>query len=173
MNSILVIDNEESICDFLSILLEKEGYEVITAINGQIAGKYIGENDFVLVLTNISMPNSSGIKVLENVKETSPGIHVIMMTDFASAETVVEAMKKGTYDYITKPFHIEDLRLFIKNAIEKKKLHDENAYLKSSLNNKYQFSNIFGISPAMDKFYQSMRYRMQKYKITVKTDFEE
>jgi len=154
MNSILVVDNEESICDFLSILLEKEGYEVVTANNGQVAGKYIRENDFALVLTDIKMPNSSGIKVLETVKETSPGTPVIMMTAFASAETAVEAMKKGAYDYISKPFQIEDLKLIIKNAIEKKNLHDENTYLKSALNTKYQFSNIVGKSPAMDKVYQ-------------------
>ncbi len=154
MNSILVVDNEESICDFLSILLEKEGYEVVTANNGQAAGKYIRENDFDLVLTDIKMPNSSGIDVLKAVKETSPGTPVIMMTAFASAETAVEAMKKGAYDYISKPFKIDDLKLSLKNALEKKKLHDENIYLKTALNNKYQFSNIIGKSPAMEKVYR-------------------
>lgn len=154
MSSILVVDNEESICDFLSILLEKEGYEVITANNGQTAGRYIRENDFDLVLTDIRMPNSSGIKVLETVKETSPGTPVIMMTAFASAETAVEAMKKGAYDYVSKPFKIEDLKLILKNAIEKKKLHDENAYLKTALNDKYQFSNIIGKSSSMEKVYR-------------------
>ncbi len=154
MSSILVVDNEESICDFLSILLEKEGYEVVTANNGQVAGKYIRENDFDLVLTDIRMPNSSGIKVLETVKETSPGTPVIMMTAFASAETAVEAMKKDAYDYVSKPFKIEDLKLILKNAIEKKKLHDENVYLKTALNDKYRFDNIIGKGPAMEKIYR-------------------
>ena len=154
MNSILVVDNEESICDFLSILLEKEMHEVVTANNGKVAGKYIRENDFALVLTDIRMPNSSGIKLLETVKETSPETPVNMMTAFAPAETAVEAMGKGAYDYIYKPFQIEGLKLIIKNAVEKKKLHDENTYLKPALNNKYQFFNIVGKSPATDKVYQ-------------------
>ncbi|NIP99428.1 MAG: response regulator, partial [Nitrospinaceae bacterium] len=95
-----------------------------------------------------------GIEVLESVKQLQAETPVVMMTAYASAETAVEAMKKGAYDYISKPFKIEDLQLIIKNAIEKKQLSDENRYLKSQLNDKYGFGNIIGKSSVMKSLFK-------------------
>ncbi len=154
MNSILVVDDEKSLRDFLTIMLENEGYEVDTADSGEKAVKLIHEKEFDMVLTDFKMKRSNGIEVLEAVKAHNPVTPVVLMTAYASAETAVEAMKKGAYDYISKPFKIEDLQLIIKNAIEKKKLSDENQYLKSALKEKFGFSNIVGKSSAIQKVFK-------------------
>ncbi|MGV7221654.1 MAG: sigma-54-dependent transcriptional regulator [Nitrospinales bacterium] len=153
MSNILVVDDEKSMCDFLSIMLEKDGYGVKVAQNGISAAKLIKENDFDVVITDVQMPQSNGLDVLDAVNKTRPNTPVVMMTAYATAETAVEAMKKGAYDYISKPFNIEDLQLIIKNAVEKKSLSDENTYLKSELSNKHQFSDIVGKSQKMLKLF--------------------
>ncbi len=153
MDNILVVDNEKSMCEFLSIMLGKEGYRVYTASNGQEALVKIKDSALDVVITDFRMPVSNGIEVLEAVNLEQPNTPVVMMTAYASAETAVEAMKKGAYDYISKPFQIEDLKLIIKNAVEKKKLSDENKYLKSALKEKYEFTNIIGKSPALIKVF--------------------
>jgi two-component system response regulator PilR (NtrC family) len=153
MSNILIVDDEKSMCDFLSIMLEKDGYGVKVAQNGISAAKLIKENDFDVVITDVQMPKSNGLDVLDAVNKTLPNTPVVMMTAYATAETAVEAMKKGAYDYISKPFNIEDLQLIIKNAVEKKGLADENKYLKSALSNQHQFSNIVGKSQKMLKLF--------------------
>ncbi|MFQ5451555.1 MAG: sigma-54-dependent transcriptional regulator [Nitrospinaceae bacterium] len=154
MNSILVVDDEKSLRDFLTIMLENEGYEVQTAESGEKAVDLIHERAFDLVITDYRMREANGIEVLEAVKRNHASIPVVLMTAYASAETAVEAMKKGAYDYISKPFKIEDLQLIIKNAVEKKRLSDENLHLKSELNEKFGFTNIVGNSPAMQKVFR-------------------
>jgi len=153
MSSILVVDDEKSLREFLTIILEEQGYEVDTASDGDTAIRLIQEKPFDLTLTDIRMRKSSGIDVLTAVKELQPNTPVVMMTAYATAETAVEAMKKGAYDYISKPFKVEDLHLLIKNAIDKKKLTDENTYLKSALKEKNHFSNMVGKSASMQKIF--------------------
>ena len=154
MNSILVVDDEKSLRDFLTIMLENEGYGVETASSGEKAVKLILEKDFDLVLTDFRMKKANGIEVLEAVKKQNPITPVVLMTAYASAETAVEAMKKGAYDYISKPFNVEDLQLMVKNAIEKKTLADQNVYLKSALKDKFGFDNFIGSSPAMRRIFK-------------------
>ena len=132
-------------------MLEKDGHQGGAARTGEVAVKMIEESDFDVVLTDINMPRANGIDVLDAVKRIHSSTPVIMMTAFASAETAVETMKKGAYDYITKPFKIEDLQLIIKNAVEKKQLSAENTYLKTALKEKYEFANIIGKSESMQK----------------------
>ena len=122
MSSILVADDEKSLRDFLVIMLEEEGYQVVTASSVEKANKLIRENEFDLILTDIRMGRSSGIEVLDTARNTLPDTPVVMMTAYASAETAVTAMKKGAYDYISKPLKIEDIQLIVKNALEKRKL---------------------------------------------------
>ncbi|CAI2718098.1 sigma-54-dependent transcriptional regulator [Nitrospina watsonii] len=149
MSKILVVENEKSMRDLLTIVLEKDGHEVETARNGEVAVEMVQEHQYDVVLTDINMPRANGIDVLDAVNRTLPGTPVIMMTAYASAETAVETMKKGAYDYLSKPFKIEELQLIIKNAAEKKRLADENSYLKSALKDKYQFASIIGKSEGM------------------------
>ncbi len=154
MNSILVVDDEKSLRDFLTIMLENEGYEVETASSGEKAVKLILEKEFDLVLTDFRMKKANGIEVLEAVKEHNPITPVVLMTAYASAETAVEAMKKGAYDYISKPFNVEDLQLTVKNAIEKKALADQNNFLKSALKDKFGFTNFIGSSASMQRIFK-------------------
>lgn len=154
MKSILVVDDEKSLRDFLTIMLENEGYQVQTASGGEKAVKLVQETDFDLVLTDFRMKRTNGIEVLDAVKLRNPVTPVVLMTAYVSAETAVEAMKKGAYDYISKPFKVEDLQLIVKNAIEKKSLADENQYLKSELNDKYGFANFIGGGPSMKKVFE-------------------
>ena len=154
MSSILVVDDEKSLRDFLTIMLENEGYVVQTASSGEKAIKLAHETAFDLVLTDFRMKRADGIEVLEAVKSYNPDTPVVLMTAYASAETAVEAMKKGAYDYIAKPFKIEDLQIIVKNAIEKKILSDQNQYLKSALDDKYGFTNFIGRSQVMKNIFK-------------------
>ncbi len=111
MNPILDIDDERSLREFLTIMLENEGYEVVSADSGQKAVALIEKNVFDLVITDIRMRQSNGIDVLKVVKQVGPQTRVVMMTAYASAETAVEAMKIGAYDYISRPFKVDDLQI--------------------------------------------------------------
>ncbi len=166
MSSILVADDEKSLRDFLVIMLEEEGYQVVTASSVEKATKLIRENEFDLILTDIRMGRSSGIDVLDAARNTLPDTPVVMMTAYASAETAVTAMKKGAYDYISKPFKIEDIQLIVKNALEKRRLAAENRLLKTALNDRFQFSNIIGKSEPIQKIFALVK-KVAQSKATV------
>ncbi|MBT3922588.1 MAG: sigma-54-dependent Fis family transcriptional regulator [Nitrospina sp.] len=166
MNSILIVDDEKSLRDFLVIMLEEEGYRVITAPGVDKAIKLIRENIFDLILTDIRMGGSNGIDVLDEARNTLPDTPVVMMTAYASAETAVIAMKKGAYDYISKPFKIEDIQLIVKNALEKRKLAKENRLLKSALDDRFQLVNILGKSEPIQKIFNLVE-KVAKSKATV------
>ena len=150
---ILVVDDEQSMREFLDIMLKKEGYKVSLASNGEEVLKYIDKDIFDLVLLDIRMPKMDGIAVLKRIKSTSPETVVIMITAYASADTAIKAMKEGAYDYITKPFKIDEIKLIIKNALEKKHLQKENILLKQVVRDRYVFDNIIGQSPKMLALY--------------------
>jgi two-component system response regulator PilR (NtrC family) len=154
MRTILVVDDERSMREFLSIMLEKEGYKVVTADNGNDALKFIRNNNSDLIITDIKMPKVSGIEILRESMTLHPHTPVIMITAFASTEVAVGAMKLGAYDYITKPFKVDEIKVIIKNAIERKSLLDENISLREELKGRYQFSNIIGKSDKMQKVYE-------------------
>ena len=153
MRTILVIDDERSMREFLSIMLEREGYSVVTKDNGNDALEFISKNKYDLIITDIKMPKMSGIDILRESMALHPNTPVIMITAFASTEVAVEAMKLGAYDYITKPFNVDEIKIIIKNAIEKKSLFDENISLKEELKGRYQFSNIVGKSDKIHKVF--------------------
>ena len=153
MSSILIVDDEKSLRDFLVIMLEEEGYQVVTSPSAEKAIKLIRENIIDLVLTDIRMGRSNGIDVLDAARKVLPDTPVVIMTAYASAETAVTAMKKGAYDYISKPFKIEDIQLIVKNALEKKKLTEENRFLKIALKDRFQLTNIIGKSGPIQKIF--------------------
>ena len=146
MSRILLVDDEKNLLEFLNIMLTNEGYHVTVACGGNEAIDILHKNEFDVVLTDIKMPRVDGIEVLKFVKESSPDTMVIMITAFASHETAVEAMKSGAYDYITKPFNNEQIKLVIKKAIEKRLLVRENLYLKRKLEKETGSRNIIGKS---------------------------
>jgi two-component system response regulator PilR (NtrC family) len=143
--------------DFLSIMLKKEGYSVTTAEDGEAAGRLIRKEMFDLVLTDVKMPKISGLQVLKTVKEASPDTIVLMITAFASTEAAIEAMKEGAYDYLTKPFQIEEVKLIIRNALEKKRLRAENQLLKKKVRGTATLEDIIGRSGPMQNVMQVMK----------------
>jgi two-component system response regulator PilR (NtrC family) len=154
-NKILVADDEQSMREFLDIMLKKEGYRVTLAGNGEEVLKLIEKDIFDLVLLDIRMPKMDGIAVLKKIKAAFPETIVIMITAYASTDTAIKAMKEGAYDYITKPFKsIEEIKVIIKNALEKKNLQTENLLLKQVVKDRYQFGNIIGQSPKMQALYE-------------------
>jgi two-component system response regulator PilR (NtrC family) len=157
VNKILIIDDEQSMRDFLSIMLKKEGYDVVAAEAGTDALKAVQTEIFDLVISDVKMPGLDGIDVLRTVKESSPETVVIMITAYASAETAVEAMKLGAYDYITKPFKVDEIKLIIQKALEKRHLRKENILLKREMGARPGFENFIGTSESMQKVFLLIR----------------
>jgi len=146
---ILVVDDEQSMLDFLSVLLVESDYQVTTASSVTEGRKTIAGSNFDLVLCDITMPDGSGLDLLREIKALDERTSVIMMTAYTSTETAVEAMKRGAYDYVSKPFDVEELKVVVQKALEKAQLVDENVYLRRELEGKYRFSNIIGRSRRM------------------------
>jgi len=152
-DKILVADDEKSMREFLDIMLKKEGYKVTLASNGEEVMKLIEKDIFDLALVDIRMPRQDGISALKRIKSISPETVVIVITAYASADTAIKAMKEGAYDYITKPFKIDEIKLIIQNALEKKHLQKENLLLKQVVRDRYHFENIIGQSSKMLELY--------------------
>ncbi len=152
-SKILIVDDEVSMREFLEIMLSKEGYKVSSAGNGKEALNMLNDTIYDLIVSDVQMPGMNGIELLRNVKEVCPDTTVIMITAYASTESGVEAMKAGAYDYITKPFKVDEIKLIIKNALEKKRLEVENLLLKREFRERYSFGNILGNSPEMLRVY--------------------
>ncbi|MFN7904078.1 MAG: sigma-54-dependent transcriptional regulator [Pseudobdellovibrionaceae bacterium] len=154
---ILVVDDEDSIREFLEIMLKKDGYEVTLAEDGLKAKEILSKKSFDMVISDLQMPNMTGIELLKHVKETIPDLVFLMITAFGTAETAVEAMKMGAYDYLTKPFKIDEVRLNIQNALRSKNLEVENRTLKKELNKEYSFQNMIGNSPIMHQIFELIK----------------
>jgi len=148
---ILIVDDEASLRDMLAVLLRREGYEIESADNGQAALEKIADQSFDLIISDIRMPIISGIDLLRQLREQDDETTVIMITAFSSTEEAVEAMKLGAYDYITKPFKNDEIRLVVKNALERRQLQRENRQLKQQLKQRFSFRNLIGDSAAMNK----------------------
>lgn len=153
MGRILIVDDEKSMRELLTIMLRKDGHETVMAEDGLKAVNLIKEDIFDLVITDVKMPRMDGVDVLKAVKDASPETIVIMITAYATAETAVEAMKEGAYDYILKPFKVDEIKLVIRNALEKKMLRVENTLLKREIEADKGFENFVGRSPAMEKVF--------------------
>jgi two-component system response regulator PilR (NtrC family) len=154
---ILVVDDEESIREFLEIMLKKEGYEVSTAEDGMVAKEMLTKKTFDMVISDMQMPNMTGIELLKFVKDTYSDVVFMMITAFGTTETAVDAMKMGAYDYVTKPFKIDEVRLNIQNALRSKNLETEVRVLKKELVKEYSFQNMVGNSPAMHSIFDLVK----------------
>ncbi len=154
---ILVVDDEESIREFLEIMLKKEGYEVTCVEDGQKAKDILVKKSFDLVISDLQMPNVTGIELLQHVKSQYPELLFMMITAFGTTETAVEAMKMGAYDYVTKPFKLDEVRINIANALRSQHLEFENRTLKKELNREYSFQSIVGNSSAMHHIYDLVK----------------
>jgi two-component system response regulator PilR (NtrC family) len=151
---ILIVDDETSMREFLSILLEREGYSPETAENSESALKRLSEKEYELVISDVNMPGLDGIGLLEKIKADSPDTTVMMITAFSTTEQAVEAMKHGAYNYISKPFKVDEIKLLVRNAIEKRQLIRENAQLRIQAGTKNSFSGLIGKSRKMTSLYE-------------------
>ncbi len=152
--NILIIDDEPKMCKVLKFALEPEGYSVTTAESAEAGMEAFKINSFDLVITDLKMPGKDGLWVLEQVKQQRPQTEVIMMTAYATAQTAVEAMKKGAYDYIIKPFEMDELKLKVRHLMEKNRLVEENRQLKQELKERYSLDNMVGKSGVMQQVYK-------------------
>ena len=146
---ILVVDDEPSMRQMLAIVLKREGYDVTLAENGRTAVAALGRGPFDLVISDIKMPDMSGVDVLRAAKQIDPDVLGIMITAFASTETAIEAMRLGACDYLSKPFDIDLLKMKVREKVENRHLKQENVLLKRTLGLSHQFSNIIGRSESM------------------------
>ncbi len=160
-SQILVIDDEPSNREALSLLLNGAGYRVQSAESGEEALAILKQTPFEVVITDLFLPGVSGIDILKKIKVDSPYTNVILITGQASAETAVEAMKEGAFDYITKPFNFEELKVQVSKALEKSRLVAENLYLRQQLRGKYKFDKMIGNSLAMQQVFSRMEKIVQ------------
>jgi two-component system response regulator PilR (NtrC family) len=154
---VLVVDDEKSMRELLVITLERAGYDVVAADGGESALDVLRREAFDAVITDLRMPRIDGLQVLRAAKEAAPETTVIVLTAVASTETAVEAMKLGAYDYITKPFKLDEVELIMRNGLERKRLRDENFYLRKQLETQHRFENIIGKSPRMMEVFDVIR----------------
>src|SRR5919108_618443 len=152
--SILVIDDEEIMRDILQTLLEREGYSVRLATNGSDGLDLARSLPFDAVIVDVMMPGIDGLQVLEELRKQDEELPVIMITAYASVENAIAAMKRGAFDYITKPFKNDEVLVVLRNAIERRRLMAENTALRQNLQAQYhKFSGIIGRSPRMKQVF--------------------
>lgn len=151
---ILIVDDEKSMCQYLSIMLKKEGYVVKTASNGSKAVKEVSDSNYDAVITDIRMEGMDGIEVLTAVKEIDPSLPVIIMTAYASQKTAIEALNNGAFHYLVKRAAKNDqIKMVIRNALDVHRVKSENKLLKRQLKNKDDFKEIIGKSEEIRKVF--------------------
>jgi two-component system response regulator PilR (NtrC family) len=146
---VLVVDDEPSMRQMLLYVLRREGYEVTLATSGREAVALLEQEPVDLLISDIRMPDMNGVEVLRAARQLDPEVAGVMITAFASTETAVEALRLGASDYLSKPFDLDELKLVVRNALERRHLRQENVRLKRLVGEAHRFSNIIGRSDAM------------------------
>jgi len=152
--SILVVDDEDVMRDVLVSLLAPAGYQVSLAENSEQALDLVRKKSFGAAIIDVMLPDMSGIELLDELKKLDPELVVLMITAFASVETAITAMKKGAFDYVTKPFKHEEVLHILRNGLNQRRLQDENRQLRSALRDQGRFTEIVGKSPKMQQVFQ-------------------
>jgi two-component system response regulator AtoC len=163
---VLIVDDESGMRHMLSVLLEREGYSIDTAQNGKEGLDKIKANEYALVLCDIRMPEMDGLTFLESTKSLNKQLPVIMMSAFGNVDTAIEAMKKGAYDYVSKPFKADEILIRLQRLTDQETLMFENQSLKRVLHQETSFSNIIARSPRMLDIFDTIR-KIAEYKTTV------
>jgi DNA-binding NtrC family response regulator len=152
--SILIIDDEESMRRFLTVLLEKEGYRVVSSSTGRGALRVLDEEAFDLVITDLKMPDLDGIQILESVKEKFPQLPVVILTAHATTSSAIDALNKGAFQYVEKKAKNDEIALVVKNALAMAKVQSENQALKRQLRSNHSDRKIIGKSEEMTKVFK-------------------
>jgi Nif-specific regulatory protein len=153
MMKVLVIEDDETVRDVLLTYLQDQRFEVTLAKTGEEGRDILRAESFDLILTDLVMPGIGGMDILHHLASTTHNVPVIVLTAFATVQTAVEAMRLGAFDYITKPFNLEELGVVIEKALSVSKLKKENVMLRQQLRKKYNFKGLIGQSPLMEQVY--------------------
>ena len=151
---ILVVDDEQSMAQFLGIVLRKEGYHVVTANNGRDALDKVKAENFDVVITDIKMPGMDGIQLLQGVKKHDPSLPVVIMTAYASQQSAIDAVNLGAFQYLIKNAKNDEIKLVVRNAIEMRRVRAENLYLKRELRRGHDEKTIIGSSEEMTRVFK-------------------
>ena len=154
---ILLVDDDENIRETLGTVLREEGYDVEVVSSGKEAIKENSKSDFALLITDLKLPDIDGIELYNTVKKAHPETLAIIITAHAGIESTIKAIRLGAYDYIQKPFQMEEILLTVKRALQHAELRDQNVYLKRELKDKYHPDNIVGTNPGMLRTLNLMR----------------
>ena len=151
---VLVVDDDPEMCRLLSDVLIEEGFSVLTIGSSLEGSKIIKKEEFDVIITDLKMEGLKGLDLLEEAKKMAPLTPVIIITAFGTIESAIQAMKMGAYDYITKPFPMDELILTVKKALENRLLKKEVLRLRKEIESRYQFHHLIGKSPAMQMIYE-------------------
>ncbi|MCK9418251.1 MAG: sigma-54 dependent transcriptional regulator [Nitrospirae bacterium] len=154
----LVVDDESSVCEAMKAILEMEGIEVIATTSSVDAVDMVRKNSFDLIVSDLKMPVMNGFQFYEKVREIDTDSIFIIITAFGTIPSAVDAVKKGIYDYIPKPFSPDEVRLPVRRALEKRRLERENLVLRTQIETRYSFQNIIGNSPEIRETFRVMRH---------------
>ncbi|MCD6268790.1 MAG: sigma-54-dependent Fis family transcriptional regulator [Deltaproteobacteria bacterium] len=154
---IMVVDDEQSMCEFLEIILLRNNYRVSCFTDAFAAVSSLETTNYDLVISDLKMPMMSGLEMLRTVKKKNPATEMIMITAFASTTSVIEAMKNGAFDYINKPFKVDEILLTIEKALKNSHLQRENLRLHKELEKRFGFDNLIGKSSSMMKIYEVIK----------------
>ena len=151
---ILVVDDEQSMTQFLGIVLRKEGYQVTATNNGRDALEKVRSEGFDVVVTDIRMPGMDGIQLLEGIRKLDPTLPVVIMTAYASQQSAIDAVNLGAFQYLIKSAKNEEIKLVVRNAIEMRRVRSENQYLKRELKKGHEEKIIIGSSEEMERVFR-------------------
>jgi two-component system response regulator PilR (NtrC family) len=166
MDRLLIVDDEQSMREWLTIALSQDGYDVETAASGEDAIKVLDRTPVDVALVDLRMPGMDGLATLRAIKRANEAVSVIIMTAYATAETAVHALKEGAYDYLIKPFKVDELRHLCRKALEERRLRGENVRLRHEVEARYHFGNLIGKSPPMREIFSTIE-RLGDSKATV------
>jgi DNA-binding NtrC family response regulator len=153
---LLVVDDEKNIREGLAASLEMDGYEVVTAVDGDEGFKRFGKGDIDLVITDLRMPGLSGEELLQRISAESPGIPVIVLTGHGTVENAVEAMRQGAWDFLTKPVNLDHLSQLVKRALQNRELALKHRQLEEEIEQQKQFETIIGTSAPMRRVFDTI-----------------
>ena len=163
---ILVVDDDQSLREFLTITLGRDGFEVVAAASGPEALRAMQEAPADLALVDLKMPGMDGLEVLRRLKEVSETVAVVIVTAFATTETAIQALKEGAYDYLIKPFKVDELKLVVRKALEERRLRWENQRLRREVELRYTLGNMVGKSSKVQDLFATIS-RLAESRATV------
>jgi len=155
--AILVVDDERSMREMLALYLSRAGHAVASAGSGAEARRALAGKEYDLVITDLQMPDASGLDVLAECKALHAETQVIVVTAYATAETAIAAMKAGAYDYLVKPFKLDEVGLVVERALERRSLMRQNVALRDEIKGRYRLDRLLGKSAAMQRVFDMLR----------------